>query len=277
MELAMATDYAGDTGNPEPALTRIAQAGFRHIQWIHHWRHDFIYTPPEIAHVEQLLDKLGLSLYDIHAPAGAEKNWYSPVEYQRLAGVEIVKNRVDMCSVLGGRVVVVHAPPMRSGNRDAWSQLRKSLGELEEYCTTRSVRIAIENRAGDKFVGLRELFSEYGPEFLGLCYDSGHGNVGGMGLHHLDSVKERLISIHLHDNDGKSDQHLPVFAGTVDWDGLLRVVAQSPYDQFLTIETEMRRSGMDDEALFLEGAYADGLRLLAIMRDHASGGPGSGT
>ncbi len=270
MELAMATDYAGDTGNAEPALTKIAEAGFRNIQWIHHWRHDFIYTEPEIRHIEQLLNRLALSLYDIHAPAGAEKNWYSTVEYQRLAGVEIIKNRVDMCTVLGGSVIVVHTPPTNPANRDAWSQLRKSLDELEEYCMTRSVRIAVENRANDQFLGIRELFSEYEPDFLGLCYDSGHGNIGGMGLHHLDSVKERLISLHLHDNDGSADQHRPIFSGTVDWGELVRVVAESPYDNFLTFETEMRRSGVHDEALFLERAHRDGLKLLSMVRDHAS-------
>lgn len=271
MELAMATDYAGDTGNAEPALTRIAEAGFNHIQWIHHWRHDFIYTEPEIRHIEQTLKNLGLSLHDIHAPAGAEKNWYSTVEYQRLAGVEIIKNRVDMCTSLCGSVVVVHTPPMIPANRGAWSQLRKSLTELEDYCTTRSVRIAVENRKNDRFVGMLEIFSEFGPEFLGLCYDSGHGNIGGMGLRHLDSCKERLISLHLHDNDGKTDQHRPVFSGTVDWKELAGIVAESPYDEFLTFETEMRRSGLDDEALFLERALSDGQKLLGMVRAHAGG------
>jgi sugar phosphate isomerase/epimerase len=270
MELAMATDYAGDTGNAEPALTRIAEAGFKHIQWIHHWRHDFIYTEPEIRHVEQLLKRLDLSLYDIHAPAGAEKNWYSTVEYQRLAGVEIIKNRVDMSRTLGGSVIVVHTPPMNPANGGAWDQLRKSLGELQGYCTARSTKIAIENRSNDSFVGVRELLSEYGPEFLGLCYDSGHGNIGGMGLRHLDGLKDRLISVHLHDNDGKTDQHRPVFSGTLDWDELARVLSESPYDEFLTFETEMRRSGMDDESLFLRRAHDDGERLLAMVRDHAS-------
>lgn len=273
MELAMATDYAGDTGNAEPALTRIAEAGFRHIQWIHHWRHDFIYTAPEIRHIEQLLKRLALSLYDIHAPAGAEKNWYSTIEYQRQAGVEIIKNRVEMSMALGGSVIVVHTPPMSPANRGAWGQLRKSLDELEEYCVAKSIRIAVENRSNDKFLGIRELFSEYGPDFLGLCYDSGHGNIGGMGLQHLDSVKERLISLHLHDNDGNSDQHRPVFSGTVDWGELVRIVAGSPYDEFLTFETEMRRSGLHDETIFLEHSHRDGLKLLSMVRGHATPAP----
>jgi len=266
MELAMATDYAGDTGNAEPALTRIAQAGFKHIQWIHHWRHDFIYTEPEVKHIELLLRNLGLSLYDIHAPAGAEKNWYSTVEYQRLAGVEIIKNRVDMCRTLGGSVIVAHTPKRNSANREGWAQLRKSLDELEPYCAERRVRIAVENRGADKFIGILELLAEYGPHFLGLCYDAGHGNIGGMGLDHLEAAKHRLISLHLHDNDGKTDQHRPIFTGTVDWPRLAHIVAESPYDKYLTFETEMRRSGLYDEAEFLKRAHSDGQRLLAMVR-----------
>lgn len=261
----MATDYAGDTGNAEPALTHIAEAGFHHIQWIHHWRHDFIYTEPEIRHIQGLLKRLQLSLYDIHAPAGAEKNWYSTIEYQRLAGVEIIKNRVDMCGALGGSVVVAHTPGIHPANREGWVQLKKSLAELETYCVERDIRIALENRPHDKFVGIKDLLSTYGPEFLGICYDSGHGNIGGTGLAYLDALKERLISIHLHDNDGKTDQHRPIFSGTVDWTELTRIVSASPYREYLTFETDMRRSGMHDEVLFLETAHSDGVRLLDMI------------
>ena len=261
----MATDYASDTGNAEPSLRRIAAAGFRHIQWIHHWRHDFIYTEPEIEHIAGVMAELGLSLYDIHAPAGAEKNWYSPVEYQRLAGVEIVKNRVEMCRRLGGSVIVTHVPKLIEESLGTWAQLKRSLDQLEAFCVDRDVRIAVENRPGDNFEGLGELFSEYGPHFLGLCYDSGHGNIGGGGLEHLESAKERLISVHLHDNDGLADQHAPLFTGTVDWPELARLIARSPYRAFLTVETDMKFSGTDDEQRFLDRMYEDGRVFLGML------------
>lgn len=266
MELSMATDYSSDTGNAEPSLRRIAAAGFNHIQWIHHWRHDFIYTEPEIQHIAGLMKELHLSLYDIHAPAGAEKNWFSDVEYQRLAGVEIIKNRVDMCRTLGGSVIVTHIPELIPENLGSWRQLKKSLDELEEFCVDRAVRIAVENRPFDEFNGIEELLSRYDPEYIGLCYDSGHGNIGGKGLGHLDSVKERLISVHLHDNNGIADQHRPIFTGTLDWEELARLIVESPYRGFLTFETEMRFSGFGDENLFLERIYDDGLRLLKMVR-----------
>jgi sugar phosphate isomerase/epimerase len=268
MDLAMATDYANDTGNAEPYLRRIAEAGFKNIQWIHHWRHDFIYTEPEIRHIAGLMTDLHLALYDVHAPAGDEKNWFSTVEYQRLAGVEIIKNRIEMCETLGGSVIVMHIPEVTPENRDNWRQLRKSLDELEECCAESGVKVAIENRPLDDFCGIEALLSAYGPEFVGLCYDAGHGNIGGRGLEHLDRVKDRLISVHLHDNDGSSDQHRPIFTGTVDWSRLARLIAESPYRAFLTFETEMESSGLEDERVFLERAHADGLELLEMVQAH---------
>lgn len=265
MQLSMATDYASDTGNAEPFLRQIAQAGFKHIQWIHHWRHDFIYTAPEVEHIAELMTELKLSLYDIHAPTGTEKNWFSTVEYQRRAGVEIIKNRVEMCRALGGSVVVTHIPELISENLENWYQLKKSLDELEEFCAEKDVRIAVENRARDTFDGIAELFSEYGPAYLGLCYDTGHGNIGEGGLAHLDTYKERLISLHLHDNSGAADTHEPVFSGTVDWNEFARIIASAPYGEFLTFETDIRHSGFDDEALFLESNYRDGVELKAMI------------
>lgn len=257
----MATDYASDTGNAEPSLRRIAAAGFEHIQWIHHWGHDFIYTEPEIRYISEVMAELDLCLYDIHAPAGAEKNWFSTAEYQRLAGVEIIKNRVEMCKTLGGEVIVAHIPDLVFGNLKAWDQLQKSLDSLERFCVERGIRIAVENRAHDEFTGIRELFSEYAPEFIGLCYDSGHGNIGGDGLANLESVSERLISIHLHDNDGTSDQHMLPFTGTVDWRKLARIISDSPYRRYLTLESNMRHSGFADEDQFLAAAFESGRRL----------------
>ena len=96
-------------------------------------------------------------------------------------------------------------------------------------------------------------------------FDSGHGNIGGMGLEHLDSVKERLISLHLHDNNGFDDQHNPIFSGTINWGKLARIVSGSKYNKFLTFEIDMKFTGIQDEKLFLKQAHSDGLKLLKMI------------
>jgi sugar phosphate isomerase/epimerase len=55
-----------------------------------------------------------------------------------------------------------------------------------------------------------------GIEGIGLTIDFGHANTFGKVdgflkyLHHANHV-------HIHDNQGKSDEHLPVGAGTINW------------------------------------------------------------
>lgn len=258
--LSMTSDYAKDTGDPSPYLRRIAEAGFSHIHWCHHWNTDFIYSRWEIEQIEKWLGDYGLRLLDLHGSAGNEKDWASAEEYQRLAGVELVRNRIEMTAFLSADVVIMHVP-----HDPEAAPVRRSLDQLEPFARERKVRIAIENGS---FEAIAKLLSEYDPHYLGLCYDSGHGNKDGAGLDHLESLKDRLISVHLHDNDGSGDQHKPLFTGTVDWPRLARIVAQSAYTKCVSMELSIRNSGFDDETAFLKKAFEDGTAFAHMIAQH---------
>ena len=203
--------------------------------------------------------KNGLKLLDLHGSMGREKNWTSEREYERLAGVELVKNRIEMAARLQSDVIIMHVPAW-----PACDSLRRSLDELAEFARERGVRIAIEN--GD-FAAIRNLLSEYDQSYLGLCYDSGHGNVGGDGLDQLASLKERLISVHLHDNDGSGDQHNLLFSGTINWERLAGIIAGSAYKKCVSLEVSMRNSGVEDEIEFLGLAFETGIRFSKMIED----------
>ena len=176
--LSMTTDYANvSTGSPEPYLRRIAAAGFSHVHWCHHWNTDFLYADSEVEQIGKWLRELGLSLTDLHGSAGVEKAWGSPQEYERLAGIELVKNRIDMAARLGADVVIMHFPAEPAEPEPFWARMRRTLDELEPFARSHGVRIAIENMSRDNFDAIERLFALYGPDYLGLCYDSGHGNV----------------------------------------------------------------------------------------------------
>ena len=231
--LSITTDYASvSTGTPEPYLRRIAEAGFSHVHWCHQWNTDFLYSDAEIDQIARWMRELGLALTDLHGSMGQEKNWGSARDYERLAGVDLVRNRIEMAARLGSDVVIMHLPsepPEAEQKAPFWSRMRRSLDELDPVARSRRVRLAIENTGRDSFDAIERVFALYGPEVLGLCYDSGHGNVAGNGLDRLDRAKDRLIAVHLHDNDGSADQHKLVFDGTVDWPRLARILAASPY------------------------------------------------
>jgi len=257
--LSITTDYAQDTGDPSPYLRHIAEAGFSHIHWCHHWNTDFLYSRSEIEEIQKRLGEYGLQLLDLHGSAGHEKDWASSQEYQRLAGVELVRNRIEMTADLSADVVIMHVPE----DPEAVA-VRRSLDELEPLAKERNVRIAIENGS---FEAIKRLLGEYDPQYLGLCYDCGHGNLKPDGLDHLDSLKDRLISVHLHDNDGTGDQHRLLFSGTVDWKRLAQIMAESAYMKCVSMEVSMRRSGIEDEREFLNKAFETGTAFSKMIAD----------
>jgi sugar phosphate isomerase/epimerase len=291
--LSMTTDYANvSTGCPEPYLRRIAEAGFTHIHWCHHWNTDFLYADSEVEQIAAWLRDCGLALTDLHASAGVEKGWCSAREYERLAGVELVANRIAMtarlvaqasslCSPTGKMpvppVIILHLPfePEETGDREAyWARVRCSLGDLEPIARSRGVRIALENSGKDNFDTLEHVFALYGPDFVGLCYDSGHGNVAGNGLDRLERVRDRLLSVHLHDNDGTGDQHKLVGDGTVDWPRLARLIAASPYRKPLSFESNMGSYPKgSDEMEHLRKAFDAAARLTQMVPSEDARGP----
>jgi sugar phosphate isomerase/epimerase len=269
--LSMTTDYLQSTDSPEPFLRRLADAGFSHLHWCHHWNDDFVYAGAEIEQIGRWLDQFGLKLNNLHASEGVEKRWISTVEYERLAGVELVKNRIEMTRRLGGDVIILHMPvaPADDPDRQAfWNALHHSLDALRPFARERDIRIALENLTDGNFATVRQVLGQYPVDFVGLCYDSGHGNVTGDGLEQLELVKDRLIALHLHDNDGKGDDHQPLFTGTVDWRRLAGIIARSSYDKMVSLEVSMRKVGTDDEMEFLRTTFDGGTRF-AQMIDEA--------
>lgn len=262
--LSMTSDFVISTGCPEPYLRAIAEAGFTHVHWCHHWADDFLYSKCEIDQIARWLKEFGLGVCDLHASSGAEKNWMSEREYERLAGVELVANRIDMVADLGSDVTILHVPgePAQPDQREGyWSRLRRSLEAVAPVARRRGVRIALENGDIETLAGI---FAQYGPDLLGLCYDCGHGN-NDKCLDRTFDLKDRLISVHLHDNDGAGDQHKIPFDGTVDWPKVARLVAESSYRKGVNCESVMAGYPQAEVGAWLREAYAACRRLEAMI------------
>ena len=272
--LSLTTDFQSDTGCPEPALRAIADAGFSHVHWCHQWNTDFLYCPVEIKQIAQWLGDCGLKLQDLHGSAGQEKCWFSVREYERLAGVELVQNRLHMAAELGGQTAIMHIPTLPPELEDTaqCDQLRRSLDALAPTIRGLGIRVAMENMANDDFRLLRKLLAEYGDDVVGICYDSGHGNIGQCeGLNHLDEVKDRLIALHLHDNEGTHDKHWVPFAGTVDFSRLCAIIAQSSYRGCISMESVAGNVAEEAKSTFLPDAFRAGVRLSEMVAAHRRG------
>ena len=52
----------------------------------------------------------------------------------------------------------------------------------------------------------------------------------------IETVSEHLIATHVHDNRGRTDDHLVPFDGTIDWPAALTAVQKVGYDGPLMLE-----------------------------------------
>lgn len=91
--------------------------------------------------------------------------------------------------------------------------------EIKRY-EKEEIKIVIENLVEEIPDILIELCDAVNSDFFALCLDTGHMNVFSK-LSSSEWVKrmdDRLQYVHLHDNNGENDDHLPVGKGNIDFD-----------------------------------------------------------
>lgn len=74
--------------------------------------------------------------------------------------------------------------------------------------------------------------------YLGACLDTGHAHA--LGKSHLTtwvkSYGQHLQYIHLHDNHGEQDQHLPLGEGNIDFEVFFASLKEAHYDSIMICE-----------------------------------------
>jgi sugar phosphate isomerase/epimerase len=84
-----------------------------------------------------------------------------------------------------------------------------------------------------------KMFLEQTHLNLGFCFDIGHANIGEGVEAAYTSMRDRIRSTHLHDNDGVNDSHLFPFVadgGTVNWKRGMQLLASRPEQYPLLLE-----------------------------------------
>ena len=80
---------------------------------------------------------------------------------------------------------------------------------------------------------------------VGICLDFGHAQIDGDVVEAVETVSEHLIATHVHDNRGRTDDHLVPFEGTIDWPAALTAVRKVGYEGALMFELAAHGSPKD--------------------------------
>jgi len=311
--VAINTNYKNDISNIkaiEEQLRNIADIGFSHVEWGHDWLGDYIYSNIEMVQIKKMLSKHNFKVKTIHATEGRvkdlsendksdfgyrinnRKDYTSLNEYTRLAGVNLIQNRVDLAYIIGAQAIVLHMQlpyvELRK-NKDFknkyWQQALKSFDELRSYCKTRGVKIAVENLICAPLQAQIDqfdiLFTRYDLDFIGFCFDSGHGALVCPDDHLFLAKRysDRIIALHLQDTDGvapelidddlailQHDKHALPFTGVINWDKLCKIIAQSPYELPVTLEIIIAADTYETEMSQLREAFIKAEKLNGMVK-----------
>lgn len=118
----------------------------------------------------------------------------------------------------------------------------KSLRELNKFASRKKVTLMLENvpiRA-DNGYGVKE-YSYVIREVSGMLVhlDVAHAFIeGGMSRIHqyLRDFSDTIGHVHLHDNHGDEDEHLPLGAGTIDFGKVIHWLKEIDYNGTITFE-----------------------------------------
>ncbi|WP_022797441.1 sugar phosphate isomerase/epimerase family protein [Thermus islandicus] len=164
--------------------------------------------------------------FTLHLPF-VELNPASLIPSVRKLAEERLLKALEFGEALGARVGVLHTGQVPVRHPLALSLAREALEQTLSALLPLPFPVALENLAlGEEDLlkgpeALRDLLGRF-PQY-GFCLDVGHALVelGPRGpLLYWEALGERLLHLHLHDNHGRRDDHLPVGAGRVPWERL---------------------------------------------------------
>ncbi len=130
-----------------------------------------------------------------------------------------LKKSVEIAHLLHAKGVVCHPGYDKwrfDGNEELW--LEGSIGTWTEVLNEAKddPPVIVENIFEEQPSTFIALFGYFKEKNLWFCFDSGHFNLfSKVPLEDwLVPLKDRIREMHLHDNHGKADDHLPIGAGT---------------------------------------------------------------
>ena len=192
-------------------------------------------------------------LLSAHGPGGDISSTDDGI---RGTSVETIRKALaELGKAYPGIVVAVHPedylPARTPGDDQArMDACHESLVVLAATAATSGARIALENmrsrvdnpnRTGMYTHQLMDIVADLDPSVVGICFDTGHGNISEKGAvtEAFERCASRVIHVHLDDNLGVDDQHLPPGDGNIDFAAFFRTAKKTGYDGMIELELKV--------------------------------------
>jgi sugar phosphate isomerase/epimerase len=169
----------------------------------------------------------------------------------RRASLDEVFASLEVAARLQTLKVVLHPGHISGLGRFVMDKVKenavKSLDAIVEKAHELGLCLCLENMfpkghwlvRPDDFLELLDRFPS-----LYLTFDTGHAHMAdstdGMALDFIKKFSDRIGHVHASDNFGMEDNHLPLGAGTIDFQALVKALKAKGYNDTMTLEVFSR-------------------------------------
>lgn len=195
-----------------------------------------------------LLPSYDLS-YSVHAPI-CDVNLAAVSDRMREASLEETVATVKAANHLDIGTVTVHpgisSMALSGVEERTVRNAKESMKALDGIADEYGVTLAIENMPDMPFFLGRtasQLAEIIDGTDLSVCFDIGHANTMGQIDAMIKTFGDRIANIHIHDNNGKRDEHLTIGDGIIDFEELIPKL--SWYGRNYIIESRSMESALE--------------------------------
>ncbi|HDI12822.1 MAG: hypothetical protein DRN83_00935 [Hadesarchaea archaeon] len=211
------------------------------------------YDRRRLLKIKELLGSYGLdvsvhaSFWDLNPASHHPELWKLSLKQ--------IKRSIAACRLLGGEITVVHfgkcpTPDAEDFLRGTKQRYRKFVDECLRYAQDHGVTVGLENAGRDPRSypsGVEEL-KKFLSEVDGakMTFDIGHAhlearragqkNTGRTIANQIKEMREYLVHVHIHDNMGKTDDHLIPGDGEINFDPIIRALKEINYNGLIIAE-----------------------------------------
>jgi sugar phosphate isomerase/epimerase len=261
----------------EAHLAAVKRHGFDCVEFFATQSHVDYASDRDTQAIAAWMANTGVRAHSIHAPiTNALKNgemgeiWSTAATdaARRQRAVSEASLAMTFAAAIGAKFVVTHlgvpdAMPAPGPDNDAGA-LSRSLDTLAAEARAHGLTLALEvipNRLStpEALVARLETALDATDDEIvghGVCLDVGHAHLmggadkpgEGGAIDAVETLGGHLVTTHIHDNAGRSDDHLVPFQGTIHWSALVMALEKVGYDGvwMLEIGAPAPGAGYDD-------------------------------
>lgn len=240
---------------------------------IFNWSEDeFLKRLGTTAHVCQ---KNGVHIFQSHGPS----RWPAKdaTDEDRAEIFEKMSKSIRGSALLECKYLVLHTiMPFGTGKiSDEEIRLTREINldyfcKLESVAKAHGVVICLENLPFKDFSlsqtsDVVSLVKEINSPYVRICLDTGHSAIFGAPEDDIRLAGEYLATVHLHDNNGRRDEHKMPFEGKIDWQEVCRALCDVGFDGALNFETWAQGHYPPHIREYMEKGFAMTVRYVADM------------